>query len=49
MHRFITGDYLLRKTKDRTLLITSKGRMLQLKGEVAHTPYLGGLAQTLGR
>ena len=50
MHRFTTGGYLLRRTKGkRTLLITSKGRMLQLKGEVAHTPYLGGLAQTLGR
>ena len=49
MHRFTTGDYLLRRTKDRTLLITSKGRMLQLKGEVAHTPYLGGFAQTSGR
>ena len=49
MHRFITGDYLLRTTKDRILLITPKTRMLQLKGETAHTPYLGGLAQTLGR
>ena len=49
MHRFTTGDYLLRTTKDRILLITSKTRMLQLKGETAHTPYLGGLAQTLGR
>ena len=49
MHRFTTGDYLLRRTKDRTLLIPSKRRMLQLKGEVAHTPHLGGLAQTLGR
>ena len=49
MHRFTTGDYLLRTTKDRTLLITSKRRMLQLKGEIAHTPYLGGLAQILGR
>ena len=49
MHRFTTGDYLLRRTKDWTLLITSKRRMLQLKGEVAQTPYLGGLAQTLGR
>ena len=48
MHRFTTGDYLLRTTKDRILLITSKRRMLQLKGETAHTPYLGGLAQTLG-
>ena len=45
MHRFTTGDYyLLRMTKDRTLLITSQRRMLQLKGEAAHTPYLGGLA-----
>ena len=49
MHRFTTGDYLLRTTKDRTQLITSKRRMLQLKGEAAHTPYLAGLAQTLGR
>ena len=45
MHRFTTGDYLLRTTKDRILLITS----VQLKGETAHTPYLGGLAQALGR
>ena len=49
IHRFTTGDYLLRRTKDRTLLITSKRRMLQPQGEAAHTPYLGGLAQTLGR
>ena len=39
MHRFITGDYLLRTTKDRILLITSKTRMLQLKGETGHSPY----------
>ena len=38
MHRFITGEYLLRTTKDRILLITSKTRMLQLKGETAHPP-----------
>ena len=49
MHRFTTGDYLLKTTKDRILLITSKTRLLQLKGETAHTPYLGGLAQILGR
>ena len=49
MHRFTTGDYLLRRTKDRTLLISSKRRMLQLEGEAAHPPYLGGLAQILGR
>ena len=48
MYRFTTGDYLFRRTKDRTLLITSKRRMLQLKGETGHTPYLGDLAQTLG-
>ena len=48
MHRFTTGDYLLRTTKDRMLLITSKRRMLQLEGKTAHTPSLGGLAQTLG-
>ena len=33
MHRFTVGDYLLRTAKDRILLITSKRRMLQLKGE----------------
>ena len=48
MHRCITGDDLLRTTKDRTLLITSKRRMLQCKGETGDTPYLGGLAQALG-
>ena len=47
MHRFTTGDYLLMTKKDRILLITSKTRMLQLKGETGHIPYLGGLAQTL--
>ena len=45
MHWFTTGDYLLRTTKDRILLLTSKRRMLQLKRETAHTPFLGGLAQ----
>ena len=49
MHRFNTGDYLLRITEDRILLITSKRRMLQLKRETAHTPYLGGIAQILER
>ena len=34
MHRFTVGDYLLQTTKDRMLLITSKRRMLQLKGEM---------------
>ena len=48
MHRFTVGDYLFQTTKDRILLITSKRRMLQLKGESGYTPYLGGLAQTLG-
>ena len=31
--------HLLRMTKDSTLLITSKRRLLQLKGEAAHPPY----------
>ena len=51
MHRFTVGDYLLQITKERMLLITSKRRMLQIKGESGWTgyiPYLGGLAQTLG-
>ena len=33
VHRFTVGDYLLQTTKGRKLLITSKRRMLQLKGE----------------
>ena len=48
---FPVGDYLLQTTKDRMLLITSKRRMLPIKGEsggTGYTPYLGGLAQTLG-
>ena len=32
MHRFTVGDYLLQTTKDRMLLITSRRRMLVLKG-----------------
>ena len=51
MHRFTVGDCFLQTTKDRKLLIISKRRMLQLKGErgqTSYTPYLGGLAQTLG-
>ena len=51
MHRFAVGDYLLQTTKDRMLLVTSKRRMLLLKGEsgwTGYTPYLEGLAQTLG-
>ena len=50
MHRFTTGDYLLRTTKDRMLPVTSKRWKLQLKGKsswTGYTPYLGGLAQTL--
>ena len=49
MHRFSVGDYLLQITKERMLLITSKRRMLQIKGEsgwTGYTPYLGDLAQT---
>ena len=33
MHWFTVGGYLL-QTKDRMLLITSKRRMLQIKGEM---------------
>ena len=33
-NRFTVGDYLLQTTKDRILLITSKRRMLQLRGKV---------------
>ena len=33
MHRFALGDYLLQITKERMLLITSKRRMLQIKGK----------------
>ena len=33
VHRFTVGDYLLQTTKERMLLITSKRRMLQIKGE----------------
>ena len=52
-HLLCTGslqviDHLLRTTKDRILLISSKRRMLQLKEETGHTPFLGGLVQTLG-
>ena len=34
MNRFAVGDYLLQITKERMLLITSKRRMLQIKGRV---------------
>ena len=33
VHSFAVGDDLLQTTKDRILLITSKRRMLQIKGE----------------
>ena len=46
MHRFTTGDYLLRTTKDRILLITSKTRMLQLKGETGDTHSILGWFST---
>ena len=51
MHRFAVGDYLLHITKERMLLITSKRRMIQIKGKSVWTgyiPYLEGLAQILG-
>ena len=33
MHRFTLGGYILQITKERMLLITSKRRMLQIKGK----------------
>ena len=33
MHRFTVGDYFLHITKERVWLITSKRRMLQIKGK----------------
>ena len=51
MYRFAVGDYLLQITKERLLLITSKIRMLQIKGKsgrTGYTPYLGSLAQIFG-
>ena len=52
MHRFVLGGYLLQKTKERVLLITSnKKDICKCKGEsggTGYTPYLGGLAQILG-
>ena len=51
MHRFAVGDYLLQITKEKMFLITSKRRMLQIKGKsgwTGYTPNVGGLAQILG-
>ena len=50
-HRFAIGDYLLQIIKERMFLITSKRRMLQIKGKsgwTSYTPNLGGLAEILG-
>ena len=46
MHRFTEGDYLLRTTEDRILLITSKTRCYcwGVGQGTGHTPYLGSLA-----
>ena len=33
IHRFTLGGYILQITKERMLLITSKRRMLQIKGK----------------
>ena len=41
MFEFTVADYILNTTKDRMLLIISKERMLQLKGEsswIGYTP-----------
>ena len=48
MHRFALGAYLLQKTKERMLLITSERKdICKCKGKSGWTgyiPYLGGLA-----
>ena len=53
MHRFVLGGYLLQKTKERIFLSISKKKdICKCKGDsgwTSYTPYLGGLAQTLGR
>ena len=52
MHRFVLGRYLLQKTKEKMLLITSKKKdICKCKGKsgwTGYTLYLGGLAQILG-
>ena len=52
MLRFVLGGYLLQKTKERMLLVTSKKKdICKCKGKsggTGYTPYLGGLAQILG-
>ena len=52
VQRFVLCGYLLQKTKERMLLITSKKKdICKCKGksdQTGYTPYLGGLAQTLG-
>ena len=51
MYRSALGGYLLQKTKERMLLITSKKKdICKCKGKsdrTGYTPYLGGLAQIL--
>ena len=50
MHRFVLGGYLLQTTKERMLLNTKKD-ICKCKGKsglTGYTPYLAGLAQTLG-
>ena len=53
MQSFTLGDYLLQITKEKMLLITSKKKdVCKCKGKsgwTGYTPYLGGLAQILGR
>ena len=49
--QFTLGGYLLQKTKERMLLITSKKKDIckckGKSGQTGYTPYLGSLAQTL--
>ena len=51
LHRLPLGGYLLQKTKERMLLMTSKKDICKCNGKsgwTGYTPYLGGLAQILG-
>ena len=52
MHKFALGGYLLQITKERKLLITTEKKdICKCKGKsgrTGYTPFLGGLAQTLG-
>ena len=50
MHRFVLGGYLLQTTKEKMLINTSKDicKCKGKSGQTHYSPYLCGLAQTLG-